>query len=305
MRKKPLAIAIADIHLSIRPPAYRSQEPDWKEAMRRPMLQLQSLAESFDVPILCAGDVFDRWDSKPELINWALNELPAMLSIPGQHDLPYHNTQMIHKSAYQSVEGTVLLEWDKRREGKSWRTKLGSLEIYGFPFGTPLTAAPKSKSKAFRVALVHAYAWKRGCSYGHAAEHDHIKVHQKQWHGWDAIIYGDNHIPFTVRPKGGPTVINCGSLMIRKSDDKHVPSCWILYDDGSFKRYELDSPDDVYGGNETALAESTVDMSKIISQLQNLSSSGLDFEEAVHRHIKEGTSSEAVQNILLEAISHE
>jgi hypothetical protein len=41
MSKTALAILVSDIHLSDKPPIFRSSEPDWFEAMKRPLDQLQ------------------------------------------------------------------------------------------------------------------------------------------------------------------------------------------------------------------------------------------------------------------------
>lgn len=54
---KTLALLIADVHLSWRPPIARSAEPDWPEAMARILRQVADLAAEHRCPILCAGDV--------------------------------------------------------------------------------------------------------------------------------------------------------------------------------------------------------------------------------------------------------
>jgi hypothetical protein len=65
MKKKIVAIVCSDIHLKHKPPLCRWGEDDWYEAMQRPLLQLQHLADKYDAPILYAGDIFDRWNPPP------------------------------------------------------------------------------------------------------------------------------------------------------------------------------------------------------------------------------------------------
>ena len=95
-----IAIVCSDIHLSHKPPLARSGEPDWYVAMARPLNELRGLHSDYGVPVVIAGDIFDRWNSPPELIRFALDNLPkGAWVIPGQHDLPYHDYGALNRSA--------------------------------------------------------------------------------------------------------------------------------------------------------------------------------------------------------------
>ena len=98
-----IAIFAADLHLSLKAPIWRSTEQDWFEAMLRPLVELRTLATLHNCPIVYAGDIFDKWNSPPELINFAIEHLPKGHAIPGQHDLPLHNYEDIRKSAYWTL----------------------------------------------------------------------------------------------------------------------------------------------------------------------------------------------------------
>ena len=109
MKKKPVALVCSDIHLCHTRPTSRSAEPDWYEAMARRLHQVDEIASYQQVPVLCAGDVFDRWNSPPELINFAIKNMPPMWAVPGQHDLPHHRLDEVHRSglwmrAYQCIK---------------------------------------------------------------------------------------------------------------------------------------------------------------------------------------------------------
>ena len=62
-KEKVIAILTADIHLSHKPPVWRSNEPDWYAAMRRPLYELQDLQQKYECPILAAGDMCNKWNS--------------------------------------------------------------------------------------------------------------------------------------------------------------------------------------------------------------------------------------------------
>ena len=108
---KIVAIVCADIHLSSKAPVWRSNEPDWFAAMLKPLKQLVQLQAELECPVLIAGDIFDRWNASPELINFAMKYLPIVdtYAIPGQHDLPLHNYEDMEKSAYGVLKraGTI------------------------------------------------------------------------------------------------------------------------------------------------------------------------------------------------------
>ncbi len=139
MKTRTIAIAVADLHLSLNPPLARAAEPNWLDAMSRPLKELRELAEKLNVPILCSGDVLDRWNSSAELINFAIEHLPWMHAIPGQHDLPLHSLVDIHKSAY----------WTLVKAGNIWHINGKQQDVAGFlgtvsafPWGVPVEPLP-------------------------------------------------------------------------------------------------------------------------------------------------------------------
>src|SRR3990172_3116798 len=102
---QPIAILTADWHLSHKPPIFRSTEPDWYAAMQRPLDEIISLSVIHHCPVLCAGDIFHKWNSPPELINFVMSQADCTkLTIAGQHDLPNHNFREIERSAYWTLD---------------------------------------------------------------------------------------------------------------------------------------------------------------------------------------------------------
>ena len=60
-----IAILCSDVHLSDKPPVARSTEPNWMKAQEHVLVQVNDLAKTYSCPVVCAGDIFDKWDSSP------------------------------------------------------------------------------------------------------------------------------------------------------------------------------------------------------------------------------------------------
>lgn len=227
-------IFVSDIHLSHNPPSLRHEEPDWYEAMRRVLCELRMLQRRLDAIVLCAGDVFDAWNSPPELINFAIEQLPKMYAIPGQHDLPYHNYEKIEQSAYWTlVEAGTITNIEPGTYIETYGYK-----IHGFPYGFPLVPNEK-KDDDIHIALVHSYCWIDGKSHGNASEKTNLRNYEIS--GYDFVAFGDNHIGFV-----SGNVINCGGLFRRtKADMNRNPFVGVLIN-GKIKKHLIDCSQDVY-----------------------------------------------------------
>lgn len=316
VRKQVVAICCADIHLSLKPPVARAGEEDWLAAQGRVLQKLCELQKKHDVPILCAGDVFDRWNSPPELINWSFTVFPHMFTIPGQHDLPFHNIDLLHKSAYWTLSKACI----PSTEDKKWRGRengishlkvgntyhTGNLTFQGFPWGVPLTPPRQKFKNLLYVALIHQYVWIDGKEYPGAPKEAKLgdnRLWQEQMKGWDVIIFGDNHKGFLTKV-GGTTVFNCGGLQRRKSDEiGYRPQVGLLYNDGSIEPHLLDCSADIIedtGGRKSEKED--MDLKDFLNELSHLQSSQLDFEEAVKQILEERNPRTAVRQLILEAL---
>lgn len=300
MRSKVVAILCSDLHLSLRPPAARAEEPDWLGAQKRVLDQLQTLHQKHDAPILCAGDVFDRWNSPVELVNWSVNNLPRIHAIPGQHDLPYHSMDLIHRSAYwtmflldQTDSGIVHL-------GSSpW--EIEDLLIQGFPWGIDLTPAPKSDK--IKVAVIHHYVWIKGHSYPGAPKSATAHNLFGDGMGWDVIVCGDNHKGFLTKTKAGTIIFNCGGLQRRRTDEiGYHPQVGLLREDGSVEPHFLDISQDIISPSPTAVDRDDIQLEDFLEQLKGLQGDSLDFQSAMNHAMDDKGVSPDVRRILLEAI---
>lgn len=300
----PVAIACSDLHLSLTPPACR-KDKDWMETQAGYLKQLKEAADG--LPILCAGDIFDRWNTPPELINFALDHLPdGMLCVPGQHDLPYHDIEQVHRSGYG-----VLVNANKIVDLHSTAFNLvsdpyicGNLAISGFGWGQEIT--PIKDANDFNIAVVHRYCWIPGAEYPGAPEESRLKALKSQLEGYDVAFFGDNHKGF-LASVGDCQVMNCGGFIRRKSDEiPYVPKIGVLYSDGTIKRRPLDTSKDEFHPIEKERSETPFDMQAFLSNLEGLGEHGLDFREAIKNHLQSEDIDPKTKEIIYTALeSHE
>lgn len=289
-----IGIFLADIHLSLKPPIWRSVEPDWFEAMRRPLDEVSVLSQHFDCPVFCAGDVFDRWNSSPELINWAGEVMPQMYAIPGQHDLPLHRYEDIKKSAYYS-----LVKMDKIQNILPGSlVNKNNMAIRGFPYSCEIKHA--KGDTGLEIALIHDYIWMKGYSYPNVSQESKLKT--GHWKGYDVQVYGDNHKGFLKSTKP-VQFFNCGTLMRRKSDEiDYRPQVGLLDENGIMHTYLLDISKDKHLELPEAHEPGEFDMKAFIQGLEELGDTALDFTEAIKQYMKTKKISTEVKTIILEAL---
>jgi DNA repair exonuclease SbcCD nuclease subunit len=293
-----IAICCADIHLSLKAPVWRSAEEDWMEAMKRPLLELQKLQEKYDCPVICAGDIFDRWNSPPELINFAMDHIPdEIYAIPGQHDLPLHNYNEIHRSAFWTLLGASRIQGLNRVSNRHQ----GVMRLRGVPFGFELLPIEESDDY-LNIAVVHKYIWIPGHSYPQAPVTNRLSK-KKIPKGYDVIIYGDNHKGFLTEVNG-TTIFNCGTLMRRKSDEvDYEPHVGLLLDTGEIKIHYLDTSQDKYLENlDNKKEDEEIDMSSFIKELEKLGATDLDFEDAIIQYMKSKKVNPKVKEIILKSM---
>lgn len=247
--------------------------------------------EHKDCPILCAGDIFDRWNSPPELINFAIKHLPVMHAIPGQHDLPLHSYDDIRKSAYWTLveAGKVI----NLKPHVFYPMTHGHYSVVGFPWGHELKGVKECEGSAATtgtmVALVHSYCWIEGKNFPGAPENKTAKEQMAKLKGFDVAVFGDNHKGFFVDMPDGRTAWNCGGFMRRKSDElDYTPSVGLLYPGKVTKRHLLDTSKDKFHVKHSApdVNEKTPSYLAFKSALTSMAEISLDFAEVVHQSLE-------------------
>ncbi len=300
-KEKVIAILTADMHLSLKAPPWRSVEEDWFEAMKRPLRELRILQLKYRCPILCAGDIFDKWNSPPELINFAIKHFPDnMYCIPGQHDLPDHNYEEIKRSAYWT-----LVKARKIQNLVAASLHEESMIVVGFSFGSKIKPPGWENENKLKIAIIHEYKWVKGKSYPNAPIENKLMGAISQY-GYDVIVYGDNHNGFTFEVKGSmqdTTIFNCGCLMRRKSDEKHyTPQVGLLLQSGIVKPHFLDISKDKYLDTiDDSVAIEELDIEEFLEELKKLGDTSLEFTAAVKRFFEKHKTHPKIQQIILKA----
>lgn len=298
---RPIAVLCADIHLSLTAPVSRADK-DWMETQASYLKQLRDIANG--CPVLCAGDIFDRWNTPAELISFAFEHLPdKMVCIPGQHDLPEHRIDQMHRSGYG-----VLKQAHKITDlsgGAFWSTP--DLMVHGFGWGESILPYPWWTSgeygKIIRVVLVHRYCWIPSSNpVPDAPIENRADRLYSEVKSYQVAVFGDNHQGF-LRPDPVCTVINCGTLLRRKRDEiSYQPSVGILYDNGKVKRMRLDTSVDAFHEGVSEKEEVPFNMREFVKRLEGLGEHGLDFRETVERYLENEDVSEEVKRIVLQAL---
>lgn len=283
-----IALLVSDIHLSHVPPAARSAEPDWYEAQARILRQLRSLQDTFNgVPIICAGDVFDRWNSPPELINFAIKHLPILHAVPGQHDLPYHDVALIEKSAFWTLvcEGTI-----KYLNGIH---DFNGFHVVAFPWGCPLK--PNPLQAGLSVLVAHCYVWIRGRGHYCAPDDANLAQLRSIVDTYTVCVFGDNHQAFMVDGR----IVNCGCLIPRKSDERfRPPFVTLLHSDGHLERIPLDCSQDQW----TKTPETSNRLEHFVGSLQDLEVAPPDFRTLLQQYLEVNQIRPSVKALIWEAI---
>ena len=234
----PIALVCADIHLSPSPPAARIEEPDWLKAVETQMLWLFDTARKYEVPIVIAGDLFDKAIGDSRFISFVI-ELFSKCTVPvyavaGNHDLPYHSYANVNESAYgilmatRSIRDIDSTAWYVHSSGRT-------VTLHGFYWNREDT--PPFDPTHINVAVIHKFIYDATTSYvGAAPEAMYENQVRNIPHVYDFLIYGDNHTPFTKTTPAGSTLINCGAFFRRSQNDRNLkPAAYLLKADRSFE----------------------------------------------------------------------
>ncbi|MFH0766606.1 MAG: metallophosphoesterase [Bacillota bacterium] len=291
-----ICLCVSDLHLCHTCPPARSAEPNWYQAMLRPIDELRDLQKTHRCPVICAGDIFDSWNSSPELINFAIKYLPEMTAIPGQHDLPYHEYKNLYKSAYNTLEKASVL-W-----GMSDGLVVGNnFRLHKFPWG--IEVRPNTTKMKVEIALIHSMIWMKGYTYPGAPKTSNITSWKPQLKGYDVAVFGDNHSGF-IKKLDNCTILNCGSFIRCKSNEMdYKPFIGMILEDGSVTRYYLNTSKDKWiDPIEDTFPISTVGLKNLMEELRDISIDHLDFKEAINRYLKDNDVNPNVQKILTSVI---
>ena len=203
------AIICSDLHLTEQTPVCRTD--DYIQAQKNKLNFISDLQQKHQCPALCAGDVFDHWKPSPWLISFALKYLPdQLIAIPGQHDLPQHNLDLIEKSGFNALLKAGKIQWAGADRPHLFYEE--NADIYTVPFGNTVPIADKVKGDNLpRILMLHQLTWQKEPWPGADPQGNALKL-LKENPDFDLLITGDNHQAFTEEYKGR-LLVNPGSMM--------------------------------------------------------------------------------------------
>ena len=219
------AILTSDMH--IRNTVPRNRIDNYFLAQEKKIKFIKQLQLDHNIPILDAGDLFDKWDSSPFLEAWAIKNLPNdIYTIPGNHELPSHDVNNLERSSLHVLEvAEKICLLQKNSFSKNFLCKNGEyLFFFGFPWGSEPSNYPCAEGKM--IALIHSMVIDTPLSYKDTsavfgeALLDYMS-------NFDLIVTGHNHKSFVVE-KDGRFLVNPGSMMrMSKSQINDEPRVYL------------------------------------------------------------------------------
>jgi hypothetical protein len=279
---KPDFIILGDLHVGDLHPECRTD--DYKEALKRKLNWIQD--KYGNIPKLQPGDVFDHWKQTPEMITFALMNLPVpFYATWGQHDLPNHQFDLAYKSAWMTCNAAgVIQPWKCAR---AWGTELGPAPTNG---------------KDRKIALIHVSTWV--VPYNPKdAPNDALRL-LKANPGWDIIVTGDNHQTFVVDYEG-QLLVNAGSLMRMRADQvDHKPCIFEYYASTNTVKQVFVPIEDVVNRTKVDAVHAREDrVSAFVERLGSGSMEvGMTFEDNMKTKLADGTVPEQVASIVRECM---
>jgi len=294
-------ILTADWHLREDQPQCRTD--DYWEAQEQAVDFVRELAGEYDCPVVIAGDVFDKWKRTHRLVSWAATHMPPdVYAIPGQHDLPFHRITEAPRMALNVLfdTGRVKPLYTVQTSAVGHPTR-----IYGFPYGVELGPCTDTGSGP-NIAVCHQLVWHKvkpwpGCEAGTA-----VKL-LKKMKGYDLVVTGDNHIPFTVKLKSGRRLVNPGSLMRMRADQAdHKPRVYLwCAEDNSIEPVYLPIKKGVVIREHIDQKEKReARMSSFVTRLSEQWEVGLSFEDNLKKFYRENKTKKQVKSLIAEALEN-
>jgi len=227
-KPKPIALFCADLHLSTRKPEWRGEE-DYGAVCRDKLVQIMRLGVEHDIPVLIAGDVFDKARDHNALDIFLNAPKPdaGVYAVKGQHDMVSHNE--VEKSAFDNACSadhlSHLTSWIFCGCGIILRP---SVCVHGCGWGQKI---PEPKQNTFNILVIHRQYW-HGTPITPGQKDGNAEIALRtELKGFDLIFSGDNHIPFVVSD-GERRLFNCGAICRRNIDQATTePRVYILHDD--------------------------------------------------------------------------
>lgn len=283
----PDAILTADWHLRENQPICRTD--DFWGAQWKKVDAIRNLQIKHTCPVIHAGDLFDHWKPSPYLLTQTLLHSPQRFwTIYGNHDLPQHNLDLVHKTGvYTLISGFG--EVNLLQNGVHW----GQV-----PNRNAAIIADRN------VLVWHVMTWTKrppwpGCTDLPAEELLDI------YHDYDLIVTGHSHKSFVVE-KEGRILVNPGSLTRQEADQiSHTPRVYLWYaKTNTVKAVRLPMEENVISREHIERKEQRDErIEAFVERLNDDWDTGVSFEENLDRFEKKNKIQKPVMEIIRRAIA--
>ncbi|MFX0132403.1 MAG: metallophosphoesterase [Candidatus Hodarchaeota archaeon] len=257
----------ADLHLRKDKPKCRLDE-NWIYIQEKSLEKIVILGKAYSVDFYYfPGDIFEYSNVQDEIKNMFLKYfLPVkdkVIMLPGNHDLPYHNYNLINKSSYGVIRNYFIED--------------------GFYYGQKID---NIKTKFSEFVGIHILVWEKSKPIN--AEGLSSNELFELLPNYKYIFTGDNHHRFIVKKKGR-FIINPGCITRQAADFKnYIPSVYILNTKtDKIEKFDLPDIEDVVTDNyiiaQTERDERLSSFVQLISEKKGIS---LDYRKNIIEKFK-------------------
>ena len=308
--KNPTAILCADWHLRDTTPTCRTD--DYFMAQCRKVKTIVNLSEKYNIPILHAGDLFDKARSSQYLEQWIIRNLHGPYNIycnPGNHDLPNHNLKLVNHSSLGVIEASnkiAILTQDIIQRLSCVHNDV-VYSVYSLPWGTPLKSIHSTKlgnESGINVLILHHLVSKNEDDLWHGAESEQGNRLLKKLKQFQLILCGHNHQSFIVKNRN-QVLVNPGSLMRMNTTQENYKPCVYLWHakTNEVEPYYLPIEENVIDASHIEnKQERDKRMEAFINKLDDDYEIGLSFEHNIEEYFNNNKSKKGTKEIVWEAI---
>jgi DNA repair exonuclease SbcCD nuclease subunit len=295
------AIITSDWHIRDSVPVCR--QDDYFQTMLGKIKWVSDLQQEHDCPVLHAGDLFHKYEPKSKVLGYLMTRMPKQFyTIPGNHDLKNHNIELIEQGGI-----TVLKEADKIKvlsnsiyESNAFNFSITGI-FYGFISNLKLLGLDTTD-----VLMCHEMIYQQPEHWmknNGSQALSFLKKHK----GYQLIVTGHNHKPFTAQHEGR-LLVNPGSLMRMTADQKdYKPRVYLWNKESNTIKIEYIPIDKE--AVQTVYLEKTKErdhrMESFIDRLQSSTEVGLSFEKNLENYLANNRVRNSVKDVIFECIGEE
>lgn len=285
-------IATSDWHIRATRPRCRIDE-DWMQTQKKALQQLVKIAKEKEAPVFVVGDLFNSNSDTTfeciQMVQQTADQLGELYVLAGNHDLPYHSSENIEKSAIG-----VLLN----------SQNIFSIKEHFRRHNVSAANFDEEDNKAAEIVFKHVLCFPDVKSLPPNVDALTAKDLLSEFKNAQWIFTGDYHHNFHYE-KNGRHVINPGCLLRQASDFKDY-ECGVYYVDTENEIVEfipiIDNEQFVDDSYILKQEEREERIEKFVDKLKDTKNVSLDFIDNVHKAIAANKLSEEMINMLEELL---